>query len=112
MRGLHGGTTGAIRVRTRESEGRASVRGLRSDGLPENHDYRDTGCDKHPSCLTCPFSTCRYDGDIRVMQHEARDREIVRLRADGLQVRAIAELCGISRRSVFRVLESRRKAAC
>jgi len=29
--------------------------------MPEGLTYQDTGCDLAPSCLNCPFPSCRYD---------------------------------------------------
>jgi hypothetical protein len=87
-------------------EGR-SGRHLRRDALPEHTRYTDSGCDLHPSCLTCPLKRCRYDepGGARKLLSEARDRRILALsRRGGLTIEAIARRCAVSRRTVFRVL--------
>ena len=42
-------------------ERHASGRKVRSEALPENTLYEDTGCDLASSCLSCPFVRCRYD---------------------------------------------------
>ena len=34
---------------------------VREDALPENQDFRDTGCSLSPRCLDCPLPRCRYD---------------------------------------------------
>ncbi len=82
-------------------------RRLRRDALPENTSYADTGCDIHPSCLTCPLVRCRYDdpGGARKIFSEERDRAIIQLSRDGrLTVDGLARRFGVSRRTVFRVL--------
>ncbi len=42
-------------------ERHANGRKIRREALPEYADYRDTGCDLAPSCLSCPFVHCRHD---------------------------------------------------
>jgi hypothetical protein len=90
------------------------VRPPRRDALPEHTHYADTGCDLHPSCLTCPLVRCRYDepGGARKLVSDERDQRIVRLqREEQLPVDTIARRFGISRRTVFRVLARARSAA-
>ena len=57
---------------------------VRNDTLPENTDYRDTGCDLCASCLRCPLARCQYDarrgGLPPRSMTEARDREIAFIR--------------------------------
>ena len=81
-------------------------RRTRRDALPEHTQYADTGCDVHPSCLTCPLVRCRYDepGGVRRVYSEDRDRAIVGLQRHGMPVDAIARRFGVSRRTVFRAL--------
>jgi transposase-like protein len=78
----------------------------RRDALPENTQYADTGCDVHPSCLTCPLVRCRYDepGGVRRVLSDGRDRSIVALQRTGVGVDEIARRYGVSRRTVFRAL--------
>lgn len=81
----------------------------RSDSLPEYTDYADSGCDLYPSCLSCPLPRCRYDdpGGAAAMLREGRDAAILRLSAgDGVGVDQLAEMFGLSRRTIFRVLRS------
>jgi len=81
---------------------------VRADALPEFTRYRDEGCDFHPSCLTCPLPRCRYDepGGVRALLNLGRDREILHLRRrQGLAVDTLAQRYGISRRTVFRILQ-------
>lgn len=76
----------------------------RADALPEDTDYRDTGCELSASCLACPLRRCKYDAPPP-RGTSARDREIVLLRTRyRAPVERIAETYGISRRSVFRIL--------
>ena len=42
-------------------ERHANGRKIRREALPEYANYKDTGCDLAPSCLSCPFARCRYD---------------------------------------------------
>lgn len=84
------------------------------DVLPEHVIYRDTGCDLYPACLHCPLPRCRYEepGGAGGMLRSSRDASIVRMSRRGdMSVDAIASAFGLSRRSVFRVLE-RTRAAC
>lgn len=77
------------------------------DGLPEEQEYRDVGCEVSPSCLRCPLPQCRYDvpGGLRQILNEARDAEVARLRfQEGVPVNEIAARFGLSRRTVFRIL--------
>jgi hypothetical protein len=81
---------------------------VRADALPEFTRYRDEGCDVHPSCLTCPLPRCRYDepGGVRALLNLDRDREIFHLRRrQGLAVETLANRYGVSRRTVFRILQ-------
>lgn len=80
----------------------------RGDALPEQTRYRDEGCELAPSCLNCPLPLCRYDlpGGVRRQRLRTRDDAIIRLRrVGGLPVEEIARRFGLSRRSVFRVLQ-------
>ena len=91
----------------------ADPRQPRRDALPEHTHYHDSGCDLHPSCLSCPLVRCRYDepGGVRGMLSKERDRTIVALQRQGRPVNAIALRFGISRRTVFRVLAKAKGAA-
>jgi len=88
--------------------GTGVVQPVRADALPEFTRYRDEGCDYHPSCLTCPLPRCRYDepGGVRALLNLGRDREILHLRRrQGLAVETLARRYGVSRRTVFRILQ-------
>jgi len=80
---------------------------VRCDTLPEDTNYRDTGCELAPSCLNCPLPRCKYDvpRSARRLGNFARDREIAVLRRKhAVPVEAIAATFGLSRRQVYRVL--------
>jgi len=86
-------------------------RPARRDALPEHTHYADTGCDLHPSCLTCPLVRCRYDepGGLKQLLSTQRDERIRRLvRQEGQSVDAVAQQFGLSRRTIFRSLARRR----
>lgn len=88
-------------------------------GLPENAQWRDTGCSLHSACLTCPFDKCRYDmtEDERLAlgravrggtsyieeRSEERRKRVLALRAQGVKVDEIAEMLHCTRRTVFRL---------
>ena len=77
-------------------------------GLPENYNYRDTGCELAPSCLECPLATCKYDDPAygRSGRTMFRDREIVRLRMQGSRVVGDREvLCAQASGRVYRVIQ-------
>lgn len=101
-----------IATRTIEVETVERDRRARRDALPEHTHYTDTGCDVHPSCLTCPLVRCRYDepGGVRKLFSEDRDRAIVRMQREGAHVEVIARRFGVSRRTVFRALARGRQA--
>ena len=86
----------------------AGAERVRADALPEFTRYRDEGCDFHRSCLSCPLPRCRYDepGGVRALLNLGRDREILHLRRrQGLAVDMLAQRYGVSRRTVFRILQ-------
>ena len=94
-----------VAVRGQREAGEVTRR-ARSDALPENTRYVDTGCEVHSSCLTCPLVRCRYDepGGARRLISRGRDRSIVALRRRGMGFEEIASRFGVSRRTVFRAL--------
>ena len=87
------------------------ARKTRIDALPEYTDYDDKGCDLYPSCLRCPLPRCRYDepGGAPSMLRTGRDAAILRVaERDGVSVDRLAEMFGLSRRTIFRVLRAGR----
>ena len=55
---------------------------VRSDTLPENTRYRDTGCEISNACFICPLPVCKFDapGWVQRRNRYERDEEIKRLR--------------------------------
>lgn len=99
----------------RRTSGQAIVplRRIREDALPENLEYADEGCELASRCLTCPLPRCKHDepGGARRLLMEARDRQIIALRQTGrMTISALARTFGLSRRSVFRILQQARQA--
>ena len=83
----------------------------RSDALPEYVDYADTGCDLYPSCLNCPLPQCRYEvnGGASTMLRTGRDASIIAAaKRYGATIDDLARTFGLSRRTIFRVLEKDR----
>jgi len=77
------------------------------DLLPQDIQWRDQGCELYPSCLNCPRSRCIEDeprGKQKI-RLQARAGRMAALRQEGRSVRQIAELYGVSVRTVQRVLE-------
>ena len=94
-----------------ETNMETAQRRTRIDALPENTAYADGGCDLYPSCLRCPLPRCRYDepGGAPGMLRNGRDSTILRLAGeDGVSVDHLAEMFGLSRRTIFRVLRAGR----
>jgi DNA-binding CsgD family transcriptional regulator len=76
---------------------------VRADTLPDDHNWRDAGCEVSPSCLRCPLEVCRYDVPVNQQRHHARQRIVAQFRRTGLSVDKIAAQVGIARRTVFRL---------
>ena len=87
----------------------------RRDALPEHTHYHDSGCDLHPSCLSCPLVRCRYDepGGPRRLLSSDRDGEVLAMQRTGSSIQVIARRVGVSRRTVFRILaRARAEGGC
>jgi hypothetical protein len=105
------GETPAAGTGPKDASNTTNARRPREDALPEHLNYQDEGCDLFRSCLTCPLPRCRYDqrGGARTMRNVTRDQEIQRLHAlESISVEQIAKRVGVSRRTVFRVLQPAR----
>jgi hypothetical protein len=85
---------------------------IRFDSLPENTRYRDDGCDISATCLDCPLPRCRYEepGGLRGVLNHHRDEKMLQMRLTGMSVEDLAVQFGVSRRTVFRIIGSSRKA--
>ena len=80
------------------------------DLLPEEIDWRDEGCSVFPSCLSCPLPRCLEEqprGQQR-LRMTARNERMVELRRGGKSVSQIADLFGVSQRTVQRALKSQK----
>ena len=80
------------------------------DLLPDKVEWRDGGCEFFPSCLNCPLPKCVEDeprGQQR-LRMAARKRRMEELRRRGKSVKEIAELFGVSRRTVQRALKNQK----
>lgn len=77
---------------------------VREDALPENYDYRDTGCRVAPRCLACPLARCVLDEKRDIQAARARVAVVAELRARGVTRARIAELVGVSEATVARAL--------
>ena len=77
------------------------------DLLPEYCHYRDEGCEFAASCLDCPFARCIFDepGGKQHFVKELRNKEIVRLYAQGKELKELAAMFGVSQRTVQRALK-------
>lgn len=84
---------------------------VRRSALPEHMEYPDTGCEIAPSCLACPLPRCQYDepGNVRAWLTQARDREIAYIRRRyRVPVNTLARTYGLTRRTIFRILQEQR----
>ena len=97
----------ALLLRRRSGAVKRRFERVRRDTLPEQTGYRDDGCDIHPACLTCPLPRCRYEekGGLRAMINAYRDQQIAGLRDAGVTAEELSERFGLSRRTIFRILE-------
>ena len=92
-------------------ERHANGRKIRKEALPEDHDYKDLGCELAPSCLSCPFPQCRHDlpGGARELVLRQRDEALRARWKEGANADTLATEFGVSRRTVIRVTKSRRQ---
>ncbi len=84
--------------------------GSEFDLLPDEINWRDEGCEVFRACLSCPLSRC-VEEEPRGQQRlrlAARNKRMVELRRSGKSVRGIAELFGVSRRTVQRALKNKK----
>jgi DNA-binding NarL/FixJ family response regulator len=84
--------------------------GSELDLLPEEIDWRDEGCEVFPSCLSCPLPRCVEEqprGQQR-LKMSARNRRMAELRRRGKSVKEIADLFGVSQRTVQRALKNQK----
>jgi len=74
--------------------------------LPQLDEYRDTGCEVAPACLSCPLPVCRYDSEtgVRGIVNAERNDEMAQMKAEGWTAKRIAEHFGVTVRTVHYVL--------
>jgi hypothetical protein len=77
------------------------------DLLPEYCRYQDDGCEFADSCLNCPFPDCIYaqPGGRQQWLKSLRDKEVLKLHSQGKSVRELAEMFGLSSRTIQRILK-------
>ena len=80
---------------------------IKRPALPEEVVYRDTGCDVHHACLSCPLPVCKYEeGQPRATLWapvRARNEEIRALYATGTDAKALAAQYGLSLHTVWKI---------
>lgn len=74
-----------------------------SDGLPENTNYKDKGCDIHKECLSCPLPQCRYEmapnqARLHILLTRINTQELYRLTDQRL-----ADELGVAKRTAGRL---------
>lgn len=74
------------------------------DALPEFVRYRDVGCDLHSACLTCPLPVCKEElsHGSRAVRARMRGLQIALLVGEGHSVRWIAQVMGVTTRSIYK----------
>lgn len=77
------------------------------DLLPEYCRYQDDGCEFADSCLNCPFPECIYaqPGGRQQWLKRLRDKEVLQLHTQGKGVKELAEMFGVSQRTIQRILK-------
>ncbi len=80
------------------------------DLLPEYCRYQDDGCEFADACLNCPFPECVYaqPGGRQQWLKGLRDREVRQLHTQGKGVKELAEMFGVSQRTIQRILKRER----
>lgn len=76
------------------------------DLIPEDINWKDTGCEVHSSCLKCPREKCIEEESRgrQKLRMNARSRQMALLRRQGKNVTEIARLYSVSERTVQRSL--------
>ena len=72
---------------------------------PQDTEARDTGCDLHPHCLTCPLPRCRHEmGGLWQIRRAQRVEAVTQAVEHGASMSAVLSQFHISRRTFFRDL--------
>ena len=83
------------------------------DIIPEDLNWKDTGCELYDSCLCCPRTKCIEEephGRQR-MRMNARSIGMIALKKQGRSVKEIARLFAVSIRTVQRGLSAKKEKA-
>lgn len=67
-------------------------------------EYVDNGCEYSPTCLDCPLPICKDDYFRFNKGRRLRDIEILKQHGDGKDIGELADLFGVSVRTVQRAL--------
>ena len=72
---------------------------------PDYYEYKDTGCEVAPRCLSCPRSSCKYDDPhYRRVRQVVQDAPILEAMQDGaLSAEAAARRFNVNVRTIYRV---------
>jgi hypothetical protein len=76
------------------------------DIIPDDINWKDTGCEVHPSCLDCPLDKCMEEeprGRQR-LRMLARARYMAELKKQGKSLAEISRVFQVSQRTVQRDL--------
>ena len=76
------------------------------DIIPDDINWRDTGCEIFSSCLNCPLEKCMEDEPrgrqrLRMM---ARSKRMLELKSRGKSISEISRIFQVSQRTVQRAL--------
>ena len=76
------------------------------DGLPEQMNYADSGCEVSSSCLNCPLPKCKYDDPTwyQTYRRQGRDLQVVAAYREARSVFQVAARLNVSPRTVHRAL--------
>lgn len=80
--------------------------------LLEYGNWKDEGCELHPSCLACPLPRCieELPRGRQKWRMQERTAAMLRLKDGGLTAREIASLYRVSVRTVQRSISGKRVA--
>lgn len=71
--------------------------------LPDNTNWRDTGCTFAPRCQDCPLPRCKFEMPPKQPEVFMRLLQFARLAMEGCSMRDMEDKIHISSRSVFRL---------
>ena len=88
-----------------------SDRWREADLKPEYIQYKDEGCEHAPSCLSCPFPRCLYEGaGVRQYRRKKlRNREIRDLYKSGRKPKELIRVFEVSERTIYRAIKGNYK---